>query len=332
MNILITGGAGYIGSHVVRALLEEGYAVTIFDDLSSGHQAAVTGGELITGSLWDREHLDSVFGRGSFSGVIHFAAHCLVEESMKDPGKYYRNNICAGLQLLETMMRYEVSTLIFSSSAAVYGEPQTIPIPEDHPTAPTNVYGETKLAFERILHWFDEAYALKSISLRYFNAAGAHPRGDIGEDHHPETHLIPLVLNKALGEREKLYIYGDDYPTKDGTCIRDYIHVNDLASAHILALEALLQGKGTSIYNLGNGTGFSVQEVVETASQVVGMKIEGEKAPRRPGDPAVLVASSEKIEQELHWQPEYPDLYTIIETAWNWHRGGGYGGDEEKKE
>lgn len=324
MEVLITGGAGYIGSHVLRALLKEGYQVIILDDLQGGHLEAITGGELVIGNVKDGDLLDSLFANHSFSGVFHFAAHCLVGESMTDPGKYYQNNICSGLPLLETMVRYGVKRFIFSSSAAVYGEPQQVPIPEDHPTHPTNPYGETKLAFERMLHWFDRAHDLRSISLRYFNAAGADPAGDIGEDHHPETHLIPLILDRALGRRRSFYVYGDDYPTRDGTCIRDYIHVNDLAKAHLLAFTALLQGKETTFYNLGNGTGYSVQEVVDVASQVVGKEIPVEKAKGRPGDPAVLVASAKRIKGELSWQPQFPDLQSIIETAWNWHQRGGY--------
>lgn len=323
MHILVTGGAGYIGSHVVRSLQDRGHRVTILDDLSSGHKEAVKG-DFIVGDMGDERLLEEIFSAHSYQGVIHFAAFCLVGESMENPEKYFANNICNSLNLVKAMVKHKVRHLVFSSSAAVYGEPIEVPILEDHPTHPTNTYGETKLALERFLRWFDEAHELKSISLRYFNASGAHPSGDIGEDHNPETHLIPIILEKALGQRDSLSIYGEDYPTKDGTCVRDYIHVCDLATAHILALEALVEGRGSGIYNLGNGLGYSVKEVIEMAQEVVGEEILFTRGERRAGDPAALVASSEKIKEELGWRPEYCDLKTIIETAWRWHKGGGF--------
>ena len=261
-------------------------------------------------------------------GVIHLAADSLVGESMEKPGKYYRNNVANGLNLLEAMVKNGVKYIVFSSTAAVYGEPEEVPITESHPTHPENTYGESKLFFEKIMKRYDQIHGLKYVSLRYFNAAGADLSGQIGEAHDPETHLIPIVLEKALGIRDKLYIFGTDYPTKDGTCIRDYIHVEDLAAAHILAIEGLAAGLESRIYNLGNGEGYSVKEVIEVAEEVTGKKIEADIRERRAGDPAVLVASSEKIKKELGWQPLYPDLKTIIESAWRWHQGGGFGGND----
>ncbi|ACL70813.1 UDP-glucose 4-epimerase GalE [Halothermothrix orenii] len=328
MNILVTGGAGYIGSHVVKSLFEAGYNVVTLDNLEKGHREAVLGGEFIKGDLKDRELLDSIMKDYEIDGVIHLAAHSLVGESMENPGKYYKNNVSNGLNLLEAMVDNDVKYLVFSSTAAVYGEPREVPITEDHPTAPTNTYGESKLFFEKMMKRYDEIYGLKYVSLRYFNAAGADLSGKIGEDHDPETHLIPIVLQKALGLRDKLYIFGNDYPTRDGTCIRDYIHVNDLADAHVLAIEGLTRGLESRIYNLGNGEGYSVKEVIETASRVIGKPIEAGVGDRRPGDPAVLVASSDKIKEELGWDPQYPDLETIIETAWQWHKRGGFNENE----
>jgi len=319
MNILVTGGAGYIGSHVVKCLLETGHEVVTIDNLVKGHQELVLDGEFIKGDLENKELLDEVMKKNNIEGVIHLAAHSLVGESMEEPGKYYFNNVANGLNLLESMVENNVQHIVFSSTAATYGEPEEIPITENHSTNPTNTYGETKLFFEKMLKRYDQIYGLKYASLRYFNAAGADPSGKIGEAHDPETHLIPIVLQKASGEREELYIFGDDYPTRDGTCIRDYIHVNDLSDAHVLAIESLAEGKKSDIYNLGNGEGYSVKEVIDTAGKVIGKEIEAKIGDRRPGDPAVLVASSEKIQKKLNWQPQYPDLETIIETAWNWH-------------
>lgn len=324
MNILVTGGAGYIGSHVVKKLAEAGHNVIVIDNLVKGYKEAVLQGKFIEGDLADRHLLDNLMGEEEIEGVIHLAAHSLVGESMEKPGKYYKNNVGNGLNLLEAMVNNGVKYIVFSSTAAVYGEPQEVPITENHPTNPGNTYGESKLFFEKMLQRYDQIYNLKYVSLRYFNAAGADSSGKIGEAHNPETHLIPIVLEKALGIRNKLYIFGNDYPTKDGTCIRDYIHVEDLANAHILAVKGLVGGIDSRIYNLGNGEGYSVKEVIDTAREVTGVDIKAEIGERRAGDPAVLVASSDKIIEELDWQPVYPDLKTIIETAWKWHKGGGF--------
>ncbi len=324
MNILITGGAGYIGSHVGKKLLEAGHQVITLDNLSKGHHQAVLGGKFIEGDLADKKMINQVMVDEKIEAVIHLAAFSLVGESMEKPGLYYYNNVTNGLNLLEAMVNNGVKYLVFSSTAAVYGEPREVPIPETHPTKPGNTYGESKLIFEMMMARYSQIYDLKYISLRYFNAAGADPEGKIGEDHHPETHLIPIVLQKALGLREKLFIFGDDYPTSDGTCIRDYIHVVDLADAHMLAVKALAGGMDSRIYNLGNGEGYSVKEVIDTASEIVGKEIIAEKGPRRTGDPAVLIASSEEIKRELGWKPLYPNLKKIIETAWKWHKEGGF--------
>lgn len=324
MNILVTGGAGYIGSHVLKALLKAGHNAVTLDNLQKGHREAVVGGKFVEGDLADKELLDTVLKENNIEGVIHLAADSLVGESMENPGKYYRNNVANGLNLLEAMVKNEVKYLVFSSTAAVYGEPEEIPIEENHQTQPTNTYGESKLFFEKILKRYDDIYDLNFISLRYFNAAGADPEGEIGEAHDPETHLIPIVLETALGIRDKIYIFGDDYPTRDGSCIRDYIHVNDLADAHVLAIEALNLGKESSVFNLGNGEGYSVKEVIDTVKKVTERDFEVEVADRRAGDPAVLIASSDKIQEELNWKPQYPELEKIISTAWNWHKSGGF--------
>ncbi|MEJ6951429.1 UDP-glucose 4-epimerase GalE [Natronospora cellulosivora (SeqCode)] len=329
MNYLVTGGAGYIGSHVAKKLLAAGHQVVVYDNLSKGHPEAIIGGKFVKGDLADTELLSKTMNEEKINAVIHLAADSLVGESMVNPGKYYANNVCNGLNLLEAMLANEVKYIVFSSTAAVYGEPEEVPIKEDHPTRPGNTYGESKLFFEKMLARYDQIHGFKYASLRYFNAAGADPQGRIGEAHDPESHLIPIVLQKALAIREKLYIFGDDYPTRDGSCIRDYIHVDDLADAHLLAVEALIKGMDSRIYNLGNGEGYSVKEVINTASEVVGKEIEAEIGERRGGDPAKLVASSEKIKNELKWQPKYSDLKTIIETAWNWHRKGEFNGNEE---
>lgn len=320
MAILVTGGAGYIGSHTALALLEQNRETVIIDSLYQGHKAAIHGGVFYKGDLRDEALLDRIFTEHQIEGVIHFAANSLVGESMKDPGKYYNNNVYGTLCLLEAMVKHGVRAIVFSSTAAVYGEPETVPIKETAPTNPTNAYGETKLAMERMIHWFESAHGLKYVSLRYFNAAGAHPSGKIGEDHDPETHLIPLILQVALGKRESISIFGGDYPTPDGTCIRDYIHVCDLADAHLLAVDHLIQGGDSGIYNLGNGKGFSVKEVIEIAREVTGHPIPAKMEPRRAGDPAVLVASSDKCKSELGWKPVRTDLKTIIQDAWNWHQ------------
>lgn len=319
-KILVSGGAGYIGSHVVKDLIKKGYDVIVIDNLEKGHKSAVKSNHFYKVDLRDKKSLEEIFENFKIKGVLHFAAASLVGESMVNPGKYYENNILGGLNLLECMVKYNVNIFIFSSTAGVYGEPKIIPIPEEHPTIPTNVYGSSKLMFEEILKWYNKIFGVRYISLRYFNAAGCDLEGDLGEDHRPETHLIPLVLKTALGQRDYVEIYGTDYPTPDGTCIRDYIHISDLSSAHILALEALLAGKDSDIYNLGNSQGFSVREVIRTAEKVVGRKIPVKEVGRRPGDPAILIASSEKIKKDLGWNPKYTDLEDIIRSAWKWFK------------
>ncbi|MBO0349077.1 UDP-glucose 4-epimerase GalE [Phormidium pseudopriestleyi FRX01] len=322
-TILVTGGAGYIGSHAVLSMKKAGYQVTILDNLVYGHRDIVEDVlqvELIEGDTNDRALLNNLFATHDFSAVMHFSAYAYVGESVTDPAKYYRNNVTGTLTLLEAMLAASVKNFVFSSTCATYGIPVKIPLTEDHPQHPINPYGMTKLMVEKILIDFDAAYGLKSVIFRYFNAAGADPDGAIGEDHDPETHLIPLVLQTALGHREFISIYGTDYPTPDGTCIRDYIHVNDLASAHILGLEYLLKGGETEVFNLGNGSGFSVKDVIETAEKVVGKEVPQKIGSRRPGDPPVLVGSSEKARKILGWHPEYSDLYDIISHAWQWHQ------------
>ena len=325
-TILVTGGAGYIGSHVVKQLHRQGHKPIIYDNLQTGHQKAAKDELFIEGDLSDRGRLSETFHSCPIEAVMHFAADCLVGESVKDPLKYFNNNVKNSLQLLEILEENNISKFVFSSSAAVYGEPKKIPIPEDHPCMPTNPYGETKWIFEKVLQNFQDLRKLNYISLRYFNAAGADPEGELGEDHSPETHLIPLVLKAALNGGF-VPIYGTDYDTPDGTCIRDYIHVTDLAQAHILALNKLERGGVSGTYNLGNGNGYSVREVIETAKKVTGKDIVAVESSRRPGDPARLVASSEKIRKDLGWSPKFPDLETIIETAWKWHKihPNGYG-------
>lgn len=325
--ILVTGGAGYIGSHTVKMLLEHGYETVTFDSMELGHPEAVLGGEIFRGDLMDPQSVYRAFEDYPIDAVVHFAAYAAVGDSVANPEKYFRNNMVGGLNLLQAMLSHGVEHIIFSSSAATYGEPNHVPIEEAHPQSPTNPYGETKLMFEKVLRWYDVAYGMKSVSLRYFNASGADPDGKIGEDHEPEQHLIPLILQVPLGKRDSIRVFGTDWDTPDGTCIRDYIHVNDLAEAHILALRALERGAETTAYNLGNGDGYSVKQVIETAEKVVGRRIAWEPACRRPGDPARLVAGSDKLRGELNWQPKYPQLDRIIETAWNWHvsHPNGYG-------
>ncbi|MFC5450474.1 UDP-glucose 4-epimerase GalE [Paenibacillus aestuarii] len=320
MAILITGGAGYIGSHAVAELLEKGEDVVVVDNLQQGHREAVLGGKLYVGDLRDSEFMDTVFRENQIDAIIHFAANSLVGESMTNPAKYYHNNVYGTLCLLEKMTQYGVKNIVFSSTAATYGEPDNIPILETDRTLPTNTYGETKLAMEKMMKWFDTAHGIKYVSLRYFNAAGAHASGKIGEDHSPETHLIPIILQVALGQREHISIFGDDYSTEDGTCVRDYIHVSDLASAHVLAVEKLRAGADSAIYNLGNGKGFSVKEVIDIARKVTGHAIPAVVQPRRAGDPAVLIASSERARAELGWKPSRDSLEAIIESAWSWHQ------------
>ncbi|HEY8345157.1 MAG TPA: UDP-glucose 4-epimerase GalE [Bacillota bacterium] len=320
MKVLVAGGAGYIGSHVVLDLVKEGHEPVILDNLSKGHQEAVRHGTFVQGDIGQIDLVKEVLTKEKIEAIIHLAADSLVGESVTNPAKYFRNNIGNGQALLDAAVACGVRYFVFSSTAAVYGEPEKVPIPEEHPKNPTNPYGFSKLTFEGMLRFYEEAYGLRFISLRYFNAAGADPEGKIGEDHRPETHLIPIVLQTALGQRDHLQLFGTDYPTPDGTCIRDYIHVVDLSRAHLLALNALAAGKASSIYNLGNGQGYSNQEVVETARRVTGKEIKVTVGPRRPGDPAVLVASAEKIRAELGWRPRYPALEEIIETAWRWHQ------------
>ena len=319
-KILVTGGAGYIGSHAVRQLKKAGYKTLILDNLVFGHREFVNADELIVGDLSDQNLLTNVFSENKIDAVMHFAAYAYVGESVENPSKYYRNNVGSTLNLLDTMIAHDVRTFIFSSTCATYGEPVEIPITESHPQSPINPYGRTKLMVENILHDYDRAYELKSVCLRYFNAAGADPDGGIGEDHDPETHLIPLVLDAALGIRPAITVFGYDYPTEDGTCIRDYIHVTDLADAHVLALKYLTQKKQSDFFNLGNGNGFSVSHVIESAKQITQRPIPAAKGTRRAGDPAVLIGSSDKAHRVLGWQPKFNTLDQIISTAWNWHQ------------
>jgi UDP-glucose 4-epimerase len=318
-HILVAGGAGYVGSHCVAALLDRGHAVTVLDDLSRGHREAVPpGAELVVGGLGDREALAWLFAGRRFDAVMHFAARSLVGESMRDPHAYLHGDVVNAMNLVQAMMRAGVGRLVFSSSAAVYGTPGGGPVDEDAPAAPESPYGEAKHMVERLLHWADRCHGLRSARLRYFNAAGAHPDGLLGEDHEPETHLIPLALDAAAGRRPPLDIHGDDYPTPDGTCVRDYVHVCDLADAHLLALDALDGGSRT--YNLGSGRGHSVRETLAAVERVTGRAVPARVGPRRPGDPAVLVASSERIRRELGWRPRFPDIDDIVRTAWEWRR------------
>jgi len=319
MAVLVTGGAGYIGSHAVAALVERGEEIVIVDNMQQGHRDALLGGKLYEGDLRDSDFLDKVFKENTIDAVIHFAANSLVGESMQNPGKYYHNNVYGTLCLLEKMVEHGVSRIVFSSTAATYGEPENVPIDEFDRTLPTNAYGETKLAMEKMMKWFDVAHGLKFVSLRYFNAAGAHESGKIGEDHSPETHLIPIVLQAALGQRPHIVVFGDDYNTPDGTCIRDYVHVSDLADAHVLAVDRLRGGADSAIYNLGSGQGFSVKEVIDIARTVTEKEIKAVIEPRRSGDPAILIASSDRARTELGWKPSRTKLEDIIGSAWRWH-------------
>ncbi|MEF2968946.1 UDP-glucose 4-epimerase GalE [Paenibacillus sp. M1] len=319
MAILVTGGAGYIGSHTVAELLDKGKEVVVIDNLQTGHRDALLGGKLYEGDLRDKKLLAKLFAENEIEAVIHFAANSLVGESMKDPVKYYDNNVYGTLCLLEAMDKANVRRIVFSSTAATYGEPKKVPIEETDPTDPTNVYGETKLTMERMMAWFDKVLGIKYVALRYFNAAGAHESGKIGEDHDPETHLIPLILQAALGQRDSIKVFGDDYNTPDGTCVRDYIHVGDLADAHLRAVDYLLGGGDSNVFNLGNGQGFSVKEVIAKVKEVTGRDFPVVLSPRRDGDPAVLIASSEKARTVLGWQPSRNKLDDIIKSAWEWH-------------
>lgn len=317
-KILVVGGAGYIGSHMVKHLVAEKHEVMVLDNFSTGYRRLVTGGRLVEGCLGDRALLDKIFSENTIDAVMHFAAFSLVGESVQWPLKYYQNNVAETVSLIDVMVRHNVLRFIFSSTAAVYGEPEEIPIVEDHPCRPTNPYGTSKLTVEQILSDCDAAHGLKSICLRYFNAAGADASGRIGEMHDPESHLIPLVLKSAISGKP-IKVFGTDYPTPDGTCLRDYVHVTDLAQAHLLALHALMDGASSTAYNLGNSVGYSVRQVIDLAGQVTGRDISVIEDARRPGDPAVLVANAEKIKKALGWRPKYEDLETIIETAWKWH-------------
>lgn len=317
--ILVTGGAGYIGSHTVRELRSRGYDVVVYDNLSTGHIESIGDALFVKGDLFDVELLKDTFKKYGVDSVIHFAAYSLVGESMINPLKYYKNNVSGTLCLLEAMTACDVKYLVFSSSAATYGDTGEDIITENSPQNPTSVYGMTKLMMERLMADFDRAYGMKYVALRYFNAAGAHADGDIGEDHNPESHLIPIIMQVLNGKREKLGIFGDDYPTFDGTCIRDYIHISDLADAHIKALESLRAGANSNFYNLGNGNGFSVKQVIETVAKVTGRNVNYEVVPRRAGDPAILVASSDKIRRELGWKPQFDSLEKIVASAWKWH-------------
>lgn len=325
MKVLVSGGAGYIGSHVALELSRRGFEPVIIDDLSKGHRQAVLVGKLIEGNMGDARLVREILTREKIEVVVHLSAFSLVGESVTEPGKYFRNNIANSLNLLDSMITCGVKKMVFSSTAAVYGEPETIPMTEDHPRRPQNPYGFSKLTYEGILEAYARAYGLNYISLRYFNAAGADLEAAIGEDHRPESHLIPIILQTALGLRASLQLFGTDYPTDDGTCIRDYIHVTDLARAHLLAIEALQRSGASTVYNLGNGQGYSNRQVIEVARRVTGQEIPVQEGPRRPGDPAALVASAARIQQELGWRAEYCHLEEIIGSAWRWHKNHPYG-------
>ena len=326
MKILVLGGAGYIGSHTVSELVDAGEEVVIVDSLETGHIEAVNPkAKFYQGDIRDKKFMDSVFEQEKIDAVIHFAANSLVGESMTNPLKYYDNNLYGTKVLLDSMIEHDVKKIVFSSTAATYGEPESIPILETDKTEPTNPYGETKLSMEKMMKWTDVAHGLKYVALRYFNACGAHESGEIGEAHNPETHLIPLILQVPNGQREAINMFGDDYDTKDGTCVRDYIHVTDLAQAHILAVKYLMDGNESNTFNLGNGVGFTVKEVVETARKVTGHPIPAVVSPRRGGDPAKLIASSEKARTVLGWNPQHADLEEIIASAWKWHKNHPHG-------
>ena len=320
MNVFVTGGAGYIGSHMVRSLTEAGHGVTVFDDLSTGHRDAIGSTPLVQASLADRDTLRLALQEGGFDAVLHFAGSIEVGESVRDPGKYYRNIAMHSLNLIEAMHAADVRNLIFSSTAAIFGEPKYVPIDEAHPRQPVNPYGRAKLQVEEMLADCDRAYGIKSVCLRYFNAAGAHPSGDIGERHEPESHLIPLLLQTVSGRRRSMQLYGRDYDTPDGSCIRDFIHVVDLCAAHLLALDHLDRHRGSASFNLGTGNGFSVLEVIEAVERVTRKRVNVIDAPRRPGDPARLVADSRLIRAELGWKPIYEDLDDMVAHAWAWEQ------------
>lgn len=320
MSILVLGGAGYIGSHAVDQLITKGYDVVVVDNLLTGHRQAIhQAARFYEGDVRDKSFLENVFQKEEIEGVIHFAASSLVGESVEKPLKYFNNNVYGMQILLEVMQENNVNNIVFSSTAATYGEPKVVPIKETVETAPKNPYGESKLMMEKMMKWCDNAYGMKYVALRYFNVAGAKSDASIGEDHNPETHLVPIILQVALGQREALQIFGDDYKTPDGTCIRDYVQVEDLIAAHILALEYLKAGNDSNVFNLGSNNGYSVKEMLEAARLVTGKEIPAKVAPRRAGDPATLVASSDKAKEILGWQPAYTDIKDIIKTAWDWH-------------
>lgn len=321
MTIAVLGGAGYIGSHTVAQLVKAGQDVVVLDNLITGHKRAVDPkARFYQGDIRDYHFLSQVFSKEKIDGVIYFAAFSIVPESMKDPLKYFDNNISGMITLLEAMNQFGIKKIVFSSTAATYGEPKQVPIHEDDPQVPTNPYGESKLAMEKIIKWADIAYGIKFVALRYFNVAGAMPDGPIGEDHHPETHLIPIILQAAAGTRDGLQIFGDDYPTKDGTNVRDYVHVVDLADAHILAMKYLSEGNDSNAFNLGSATGFSNLEILNAARKVTGQPIPAKIGPRRPGDPSTLIAASDKARTILGWKPKFDDVEQVIATAWNWHQ------------
>jgi len=320
MKVLVVGGAGYIGSHMVKMLSLAGHDVVTLDNLSNGYKDAVKYGEFIEGDIADAELLNNLFSKTAFDGVMHFASYIQVGESVEKPSMYYKNNVTNTQVLLDAMLEHGIKSFIFSSTAATFGEPEYIPIDEAHPQKPINPYGHSKLMVEQILADFDHAYGLKSVSLRYFNAAGADAEGELGERHIPETHLVPLVLQAASGRRDNIAIFGTDYDTPDGTCVRDYIHINDLCSAHLLGLEHLVAGGDSKAYNMGNGQGYSIKEVIDVAKKVTGNDFEVKLAERRDGDPAKLVADSTLLQKELGWSPQYTDLETIIRHAWEWEQ------------
>jgi UDP-arabinose 4-epimerase len=322
-TVLVTGGAGYIGSHACKALARAGYLPVTFDNLGSGHERAVKWGPLERGDIADRKRLDEVMAKHRPTAVMHFAAFAYVGESVENPGKYYRNNVGGSLTLLEAMRDHGIGRIVFSSTCATYGLPDGLPITEATPQRPINPYGASKLMVEQMLADFGQAHGIEWMALRYFNAAGADPDGEIGEDHDPETHLIPLVLDAVSGRRPDVTIFGTDYETRDGTCIRDYVHVADLADAHVLALDALRRGVPSGAYNLGNGSGFTVQDVVETVERATGLAVPVRHGTRRPGDPAALVSDASKARRDLGWQPKLPDLDEMVRTAWAWHQRGG---------
>lgn len=319
MKILITGGAGYIGSHTTAELLKQGHNITVFDNLVCGHKQSITC-PLVIGDLLNKNEINTVFEKSNFDGVIHFAAYALAGESMNEPGKYFENNILGGLNLLEAMKKHGVNKIIFSSTCAQYGFPEKLPVTEEEDKKPVSVYGESKLMFETILQWYDSLFGIKNICLRYFNACGASLDGSIGEDHDPETHIIPIAIQTALGQREKFVIFGNDYKTPDGTNIRDYVHVLDLADAHIRALVYLAGDNESNFFNVGTGTGYSNKEIIEMVKEISGVDFPVETGPRRSGDPDAVYADNTKIKKALSWEPKYSDLETIIKTSWNWHK------------